>query len=59
MSNPHESKITFASESGKDDVVVTATEDGKVLLNDKEIKSFKEVNLAMNLIIRAVTRSVK
>lgn len=58
MNSPFENTISF-TEKGEVTVLVKATDDGKVLLNNKEVESIEEVNLALNLIIRAMNNMVR
>ncbi|HDR7203950.1 TPA: hypothetical protein QCW56_002503 [Bacillus cereus] len=47
------------SEKGKVSTIIKATDDGKVLLNNKEVESIEEVNLTLNLIIKAMNHRVR
>ncbi|MGN4418859.1 hypothetical protein ACTFRD_11330 [Bacillus cereus group sp. MYBK249-1] len=58
MKIPFENTISI-TEKGKVSNFIKATDDGKVLLNDKEVESIEEVNLVLNLIIKAINNMVR
>ncbi|MGM7428553.1 hypothetical protein ABRZ22_04875 [Bacillus pacificus] len=58
MESPFENTIAI-TEKGKASTLIKATDDGKVLLNGKEVESIEEVNLALNLIIKAMNHMVR
>ncbi|WP_179193183.1 hypothetical protein [Bacillus thuringiensis] len=58
MESQFENTISI-TEKGKASTVIKATDDGKVLLNGKEVESIEEVNLALNLIIKAMNHMVR
>ncbi|CDN39308.1 hypothetical protein [Bacillus thuringiensis] len=58
MESPFENTISI-SEKGKISTIIKATDDKKVLLNDKEVESIEEVNLTLNLIIKAMNNMVR
>ncbi|HDR7790316.1 hypothetical protein PSR14_31100 (plasmid) [Bacillus sp. A01H] len=47
------------TEKGKVSTVIKATDDGKVLLNGKELESIEDFNMALNLIIKAMNNMVR
>jgi hypothetical protein len=54
VSESQDKGIIFRDDDGKEIATVKATDDGKVLVNEKEIKTVEEINLALNLIVRAI-----
>ncbi|UYX50396.1 hypothetical protein M3Y14_17730 [Bacillus thuringiensis] len=58
MKSPFENTISI-TEKGKVSTHIKATDDGKVLLNGKEVESIEEVSLALNLIIKAMNNMIR
>ncbi|KIP29277.1 hypothetical protein [Bacillus thuringiensis] len=58
MGSQFENTISI-TEKGKASTVIKATDDGKVLLNGKELGSIEDFNMALNLIIKAMNNMVR
>ncbi|WP_170957639.1 hypothetical protein [Bacillus cereus] len=58
MESPFENTISI-TEKGNANIIIKATDDGKVLLNGKELESVEDFNMALNLIIKAMNNMVR
>lgn len=54
-----ENSIVVRSDNGSVETLVKATDDGKVLVNGKEIESVEEAGMVLNLIIKALNKMVR